>query len=115
MYGDLSGYEDGDGALVAAPPATTKQGAARSAARLAGRRSRIAQTPPRSTLPYGNGPLVKYHACERSRFVFLNRYQVLFAATGIAPTRLTLCGITIGRVRNFYFNTIFVYPVMECT
>jgi len=59
MYEDLSGYEDEDEALVAAPPATKNQAAPRSAARPAGKRSRPAKTPPRSTSPDDSGPLVK--------------------------------------------------------
>jgi len=60
MYEDLSGYEDEDEALVAAPLATTKkQAAPRSAAKPAGKRSRPAKTPHRSTSPDDNGPLVK--------------------------------------------------------
>ena len=59
MYEDLSGYEDEDEALVAAPPATKKQAAPRSAARPAGKRSRPTKTPPRSTSLDDNGPLVK--------------------------------------------------------
>jgi len=59
MFEDLSGYEDEDEALVAAPPATKKQAAPRSAARPAGKRSRPAKTPPRSASPDDNGPLVK--------------------------------------------------------
>ena len=58
MYEDLSGYEDEDEALVAAPPATRKQAAPRSAAKPAGKRSRPAKTPPRSASPDENGPLV---------------------------------------------------------
>jgi len=59
MYEDLSGYEDEDEALVAAPPATKKQAAPRSAAKPAGKRSQPAKTPPRSASPDDNGPLVK--------------------------------------------------------
>jgi len=60
MYEDLSGYEDENEALVAAPLATKKkQAAPRSAARPAGKRSRPAKTPPRSASPDDNGPLVK--------------------------------------------------------
>jgi len=59
MYEDLSGYEDEDEALVAAPPATKKHAAPRSAARPAGKRPRPAKTPPWSTSPDDNGPLVK--------------------------------------------------------
>jgi len=59
MYEDLSGYEDEDEALVAAPPATKKQAAPRSAAKPAGKRSRPAKTPPQRASPDNNGPLVK--------------------------------------------------------
>jgi len=59
MYEDLSGYEDEDEALVAAPPATKKQAAPRSAAKPAGKRSQPAKTPPRSASHNDNGPLVK--------------------------------------------------------
>ena len=59
MYEDLSRYEDENEALVAAPLATKKQAAPRSAARPAGKRSRPAKTPPRSASPDDNGPLVK--------------------------------------------------------
>jgi len=55
----ISGYEDEDEALVAAPPATKKQAAPRSAAKPAGKRSQPAKTPPRSASPDDNGPLVK--------------------------------------------------------
>jgi len=59
MSEDLPGYEDEDGAMVAAPPATKKQAAPCSAAKPAGKRSRPAKTPPRSTSPDANGLLVK--------------------------------------------------------
>jgi len=59
MYEDLSGYEDEDEAVVAAPPATKKQAALRSAAKPAGKRSQPAKTTPRSAFPDDNGPLVK--------------------------------------------------------
>jgi len=58
MYGDLSGYEDEDEALVAAPPATKKQAAPRSAAKPAGKRSRPAKILRRSASPDNNGQLV---------------------------------------------------------
>ena len=45
--------------LVAAPPGTKKQVAPRSAARPAGKRPRLAKTPPRHTSTDDNGLLVK--------------------------------------------------------
>jgi len=59
MYKDLSGCEEKDEALVVAPPVTKKQAAPRLPARPAGKRSRPAKIPPRSTSPDDNGPLVK--------------------------------------------------------
>jgi len=60
MYEDLSGYEDEDEALVAAPLAAQKKQATPCwAAKPAWKRSQPANTPPRSTSPDDNGPLVK--------------------------------------------------------
>jgi len=58
MYEDLSRFDE-DEALVAAPPATKKQAAPRSAARPAGKRSRPVKTRPWSTSPDDNRLLVK--------------------------------------------------------
>jgi len=65
MYKELSGYEDENEALVAAPPATKIQAAPCSAARLAGKRSRPAKTPPRSASSDDNGLLVKAMVIHR--------------------------------------------------
>ena len=56
---DLSGNEYGEEILVAAPPATKKQAPPHSEAGRAGKRTRPAKTPPRSTSPDDNGPFVK--------------------------------------------------------
>ena len=91
MYEDLSGNEDEDEALVAAPPDTKIQAALRSATKRTGKRSRPAKTPPRSASPDDNGQAMVIHRvpCQRPMAVTIQDVRV----KGIMGPRWLLGGM----------------------